>query len=84
MKTTAASVLGFACAILLLGPALAFSQDRPALPPPNPFLIQNSVYPSVHFDPAHGVTPLGWTRTERIIDQAAWRRLMFSNCTGLR
>lgn len=27
-------------------------QDRPALPPVNPFLIQNSVYPSVHFDPA--------------------------------
>lgn len=30
----------------------ASAQDRAALPPANPFLIQNSVYPSVHFDPA--------------------------------
>ena len=51
MKTTT-SILGSACALLLLGPALAFSQQRHALPPDNPFLIQNSVYPSVHFDPA--------------------------------
>jgi hypothetical protein len=42
----------FACAILLLGSSLAFSQDRPALPPNNPFLIQNSAYPSVHFNSA--------------------------------
>jgi hypothetical protein len=65
--------LGFACAILMLGAALACSGDRPspdadearsessattgtgssvrhALPPNNPFLIQNTVYPLVHFD----------------------------------
>jgi hypothetical protein len=52
MKKTTTSILCFACAILLLGPVLAFSQERHALPPNNPFLIQNSVYPSVHFDPA--------------------------------
>ena len=29
------------------------AQERATLPPPNPFLIQgDSVYPSVHFDPA--------------------------------
>lgn len=32
--------------------AQANAQDRAALPPTNPYLIQNSVYPSVHFDPA--------------------------------
>lgn len=52
MKTKATSVLGFACAILLLGTALAYSKERHAMPPNNPFLIQNGVYPSVHFDSA--------------------------------
>ncbi len=52
MKRTTTSILCFACASLLLGPTLAFSQKRPALPPNNPFLIQNSVYPSVHFNSA--------------------------------
>jgi hypothetical protein len=33
-------------------PEPASSQTLPALPPNNPYLIQNSVYPSVHFDPA--------------------------------
>ena len=28
------------------------AQNRATLPPTNPYLIQNSVYPSVHFDPA--------------------------------
>jgi hypothetical protein len=51
MKTTT-STLGFACLIFLLGPTHAFSQDRHALPPNNPFLIQDSVYPMVHFDAA--------------------------------
>jgi hypothetical protein len=37
---------------LLLGTTTAFAQKRHALPPNNPFLIQNSVYPSVHFDSA--------------------------------
>jgi hypothetical protein len=31
-----------------------------------------------------GVTPWSWTRTRPVIDQAARRRLVFSNCTGLR
>jgi hypothetical protein len=52
VKTTTTSILSSVFIILLLGPALAFSQDRHALPPNNPFLIQNSVYPSVHFDSA--------------------------------
>jgi hypothetical protein len=30
----------------------AQSQQRPALPPNNPYLIQNSVYPSIHFNSA--------------------------------
>jgi len=30
----------------------ATAQDRAALPPAHPYLIQNSVYPSVHFDAA--------------------------------
>jgi hypothetical protein len=52
MKTTKTSILSFTCAILLLVTALAFSQEPQALPPNNPFLIQNSVYPSVHFNSA--------------------------------
>ena len=73
MKTS--SLLGCACAILLLGMAVGCSKQSPApavdeakpassamteakdapqhaLPPTNPFLIQDSVYPSVHFDAA--------------------------------
>ena len=38
----------------------------------------------IELGPQIGVTPLGWTRTRLIIDQAARRRLVFSNCTGLR
>jgi len=56
-KTT--PILGFACAILLLEPALAYSQERHAMPPNNPFLIQNSVYPSVHFDSAQIISSEG-------------------------
>jgi hypothetical protein len=52
VKTKATRKLSFAFIVVLLGSAPAFSQDRPALPPNNPFLIQNSVYPSVHFDSA--------------------------------
>ena len=52
MKTRTAATLSFVSAIVLLGSAPVFSQDRSALPPNNPFLIQNSVYPSAHFDSA--------------------------------
>ena len=31
-----------------------------------------------------GVTPRSWTRARPVIDQAGRRRLVFSNCTGLR
>jgi hypothetical protein len=50
MKTTTSYIVGLACGILLLGTTTTFAQKRHALPPNNPFLIQNSVYPSVHFD----------------------------------
>jgi hypothetical protein len=30
----------------------ANAQQRATLPLPNPFLIQNSIYPSIQFDPA--------------------------------
>jgi DMSO/TMAO reductase YedYZ molybdopterin-dependent catalytic subunit len=33
-------------------PAQPVPDQRHALPPDNPFLIQNSVYPATHFDPA--------------------------------
>ena len=52
MKTHTALLTVFTCSILLLGSSLVYSQDRPALPPTNPVLIQNSVYPSGHFNPA--------------------------------
>jgi hypothetical protein len=52
MKKTMALILSFACVFLLLETTTTFAQKRHALPPNNPFLIQNSVYPSVHFDSA--------------------------------
>ena len=39
-------------AIVTLSAPYAYADAKAALPPNNPFLIQNSVYPSVHFDPA--------------------------------
>jgi hypothetical protein len=42
--------IAFGILPLIVTPAL--SQDSPALPPNNPFLIQNSAYPSVHFNSA--------------------------------
>jgi hypothetical protein len=56
MKKTMTSILGLACAILLLGTTTTFAQKGHALPPNNPFLIQDSVYPSVHFDSAQADT----------------------------
>jgi hypothetical protein len=43
--------LGAILLFLSIGSSV-IAQDRPALPPNNPFLIQNGVYPSVHFDSA--------------------------------
>jgi hypothetical protein len=44
------------CLLLVLGmgSTISYSQagTQATLPPNNPFLVQNSVYPSVHFDPA--------------------------------
>jgi hypothetical protein len=48
--------IALACVVALAGctqeQQSSFSQQGPALPPNNPFLIQNSVYPSVHFNSA--------------------------------
>jgi len=52
MRKAITSIHRFAYAILLLGQVIACSPERHALPPGNPFLIQNSVYPTVHFDSA--------------------------------
>ena len=45
-------ILSCLLAVALIAATEANAQERAALPPANPFLIQNSVYPSVHFDPA--------------------------------
>ena len=58
MKRRMTFILGFACAIFMLGSVTAFSQELQELPPNNPFLIQNSVYPTVHFDPAQTDTTM--------------------------
>ena len=66
MKNKAAALRNLTISALLLGTALGCSQPGPepassatseakgalqhALPPNNPSLIQNSVYPLVHFD----------------------------------
>jgi hypothetical protein len=75
MKTTTAPILRFACSILLLGATTAFAQKGHALPPNNPFLIQNGIYPSVHFDSAQTDTttlPI-WKGSSKIQpDQVKW------------
>jgi hypothetical protein len=67
MRTTTTPILRLTVAVVLLGTAVGCSEPRSeqasgttaassapqhALPPDNPFLIQNSVYPSVHFNAA--------------------------------
>jgi hypothetical protein len=49
MKKKLAAVIVLCC-LGACGAADDQSQQRPALPPNNPYLIQNSVYPLVHFD----------------------------------
>ena len=91
MKTRTKELWSLACASLLVGTALGCSQPDPeqasdeartassatthALPPNNPFLIQNSYYPSVHFNSAQtDVTTLPvWQSNGKIEpSQVAW------------
>lgn len=44
--------LSYALLVLVALATTTSAQDHSALPPANPYLIQNSAYPSVHFDPA--------------------------------
>jgi len=87
MKTRTTAVRSLACALLLVGTTLGCSQPGPeqttdeastassatthALPPNNPYLIQNSAYPSVHFNSAQtDVTTLPVWRGDSTIEPA--------------
>ena len=79
MKKKLITSIVLACVVVLGAGAQeqqsSFSQPRHALPPNNPFLIQNSVYPSVHFNSAQtDVTTLPVWRGDSTIEpsQVDW------------
>jgi hypothetical protein len=56
MTTCFALVFG---AVVALAATYAYADAKATLPPNNPFLIQNSVYPSIHFDSAQIISSKG-------------------------
>ncbi|QDT68651.1 hypothetical protein MalM25_15750 [Planctomycetes bacterium MalM25] len=68
-------VLSSLLTIALIASTHVYAQEQAALPPAHPFLIQNSLYPSVHFDAAQTDTtslPVWESETKIVPSQVQW------------